>query len=501
MRRVVLPILLCLLLVPVGLSPAAATAAPASQCVVSSNQDNINEGPTDYSWNLRPQGSLRGVMLFVDFPNATSGEPTSNLYDLLVPEAVDYFQKVSYGQMTLSVDTPIDSWLRMPEASSNYDTRTFSEQRKLLADAVAAANPNVDFSPYDLVYIATPRVGTGLSLSPAILYRVGSGVTADGNELRFGATFGEDVDRGFIVLVHETSHAFGAPDLYDFAAIANGTNFHHYVGAWDPMGQIEGRTELTTWHRFKFGWLNDDQIACINQPAHEQFTLTPAETIGGLKTVIVRTSASTAFVIENRQPIDYDANLCDKGILIYKVDGNAETGYGPMVVQRAQETSSDYFCESNPDIEQETALAAFDLGTGEVSSYDNSNAQLTVELLSTDGTSYTVDVDFGGPGYVPGPETHKRNVIVTHMTRRLVLKGVVQTVDGFSNCSRSVPVKLEKKKGARWATIRSGSTTLVGGFSLKIPTPSGSYRVKAPKVSKGALDICAAARSESVRFS
>jgi hypothetical protein len=72
------------------------------------------------------------------------------------------------------------------------DGVSFEEQRSYIAEAVAAANRDFDFSQYSIVYVVASK-GSALERSPAFHAFAGHGVKADGNELRYGATFGEDI--------------------------------------------------------------------------------------------------------------------------------------------------------------------------------------------------------------------------------------------------------------------------------------------------------------------
>src|SRR5258708_33486282 len=135
--------------------------------------------------------------------------------------------------------------------------------------------------------------------------------------------------RAFKKLVHETGHLLGLPDLYNYP----------YPGLddFDPMGPTALRTDFTAWHKWKLGWLRADQISCLRSGSSTQ-KLTRIEVPGGLKAVVVPTSASTAFVIEARSVTGNDSRNCNQGVFIYSVDVSIvrRGGVNPIVGRPAK---------------------------------------------------------------------------------------------------------------------------------------------------------------------
>lgn len=316
-----------------AVSEDPATTTPAADCALPGRTGWTDEGhDTDYNQFQQPIGTKHVLMLFVDFPDAQATDSTNGYYNELAP-AADWMQKDSYGRLKLDI-TPMDHWLRMPQDSTTYGFDrgiTFEEHELYVRQAVRAADPDVDFSQYDMVYIVPPKAAKAIKFSPTYLYDPATaGIVADGKRVKWGVTFGQDMWRwGYKVVNHETSHIFGLPDLYAFT----GTDFHRYVRGWDLMGNIAGPApEHVGWHRWKFGWIGDNQVACLPAAYSRTVHLKAVESPGGTKIAVIRTGETTAYVAESRRAIGGDAKACSTGVLIYKVDSSAQTGYGPMQV-------------------------------------------------------------------------------------------------------------------------------------------------------------------------
>lgn len=62
-------------------------------------------------------------------------------------------------------------------------------------------------------------------------------------------------------------------------------------------------------------------------------SLRALEIPGSKKIAVVRTGATTAYVIESRRALGVDGAICKPGAVVYKVDSSTPTGAGPIQVQ------------------------------------------------------------------------------------------------------------------------------------------------------------------------
>jgi M6 family metalloprotease-like protein len=373
-----------------GVDPPTAACAPK---LFSAPYTEMNEGTTHSALPLRPlNGQIRAVMLFVDFPGLTASESMSALYDRMVPAARKWFTEVSYGRVRFDV-TPIWRWYRMPHGVGGYslaDGIGWEEHYHYIGNAVAAADGDVDFSQYDVVYVVASK-GSGIERSPAFHAYPGSGIEADGNELRAGATFFEDTrssaDYAANVLIHETGHILGLPDLYD---VPNPTywSLFRYAGSWDMMSWNNPGTHFLAWNKWKLGWLSSSQLTCLNGPGELTTTITPLSQQGGLKAVVLPMGPSFAYVVEARRKIGEDSGLCDTGVLVYSVDSTVRSGYGPVRVRTAQRDTNSTLVERCGPLYN----APFDKAEGEVARFADDNAGFSVRVLSSGTSGYRVQV-------------------------------------------------------------------------------------------------------------
>jgi hypothetical protein len=321
---------------------AAATAGPgassASPCVPPLiGVGAIGEGANNPELMPPTVGRLRILALFFDFPDARETRDPAAQYASSAEAVTRWYDRVSYGRLRVDVEL-FPRWLRLARPTSYYFPSRYGE---VFADALEAADPDVDFSQFDAVYL-TPSSGPDggwITIAPDPL---------PANEKTPHAWGWNALENG----IHETGHVLGLPDLY-VAGVA--WSFYR----WDVMAGGSRPSGLYAWHRWKLGWLDPEQLACLAGRGRVEATVAPLETAGGVKAVVVR-SGRAAYVAEVRQRVAEDATICKTGVLVYEVD---LTGARRPIWLRA----------AYPDGSAATGScggrwrAPFDLGRGQVS--------------------------------------------------------------------------------------------------------------------------------------
>lgn len=387
---------------------SGASAASPSDCKLSDPGNvNLSEGFGGSGPFLPSTGTVNAKMIFVDFPDKPATETITQARDRFLPSAPNWYWSSSYGNMTLSVTAETNAgWIRMPQNSTYYGiTRGLSaatHQAYIQAAVTAAESKYLNWSGTQILYVVPTMAATAIELSPTYMQSISAwsweqGWVWNGQQWVWQytwvsrtvgktVTFGRDVvdawgSAGTKVLNHETGHAMGLPDLYSFTV-----NTHPHAGGWDLMGKISGHSpDLLAWHKWKLGWLADSQVTCVTGTEYAQVTLTPIETSGGMKAIVVKTGADTAIVVEVRSTNGNNSGACDTGVLMYHVDRRVASGSGPINVIDADPASA--YCGT--DLHQ-LHNAAFDATSG--NEFYQSWSSTWIDVVSTTNGNYTVQV-------------------------------------------------------------------------------------------------------------
>ncbi|MEU4036568.1 M6 family metalloprotease domain-containing protein [Streptomyces collinus] len=386
--------------------PSVAEPFSTAPCALHRTEAHHSEGVD--SWNAgytRPAGALDAVMIFLSFPDATPHTTPAELAADHFPATSRFFEQASYGRFTLRPH-PLRHWLRMPRPSTAYAIRrdwSADDRAAYLRDAFAAADREVDFARYQVVYFVADPDAPGVDSDATKVVNLDTPVHVDDTDVRRVVTVFEKHPPDRLVLAHETGHVFDLPDLYHRPVDGKG-DWDTYVGDWDLMGSQFGLSpDLFAWHKWKLGWLDPRQVVCVRGAGPTRLTLEPlaagpgvpvqgtagAPAFGlghGVKLAVVRTGPDSALAFEARGSAGNDRAACRQGVLVYRVKGGAESGDGPVQVVDAHPRTE--ACWENSVY---PPLADAPVALGESFTVPGSQVRIDVENRTTSG-AWTVKI-------------------------------------------------------------------------------------------------------------
>jgi immune inhibitor A len=303
----------------------------------------------------QPRGNWKGIALLVQFTDNLAQVGATSFDTLLFGggfgSLTHYYNTVSYGTLNIvSVNLPSSiGWCRMPRTYAYYvnGQKGFGaypqNAQKMAEDAVAMADPLVDFSQYDNDqdgYVDTVFIlhaGTGFEFTGNVnqihshSWETYNDPIVDGVRVNSYTTEPEywnspgDITVG--VFAHELGHAFGLPDLYDTDASSQGLGVWSLMasGSWNGSSPGGGSPAfLDAWSRQQLGFVTPTVVTNNLNGA----SITAAETSSTVYRLWTNGNAgSEYFLVENRQKTSYDAALPSAGLLIWHVDNNRDGNY------------------------------------------------------------------------------------------------------------------------------------------------------------------------------
>ena len=300
-------------------------------------------------------GKHRGLVILMEFTDEKFSTPDpQTLFNRFFNEpgfsetgmsgsVKDYFLSQSYGQ--LEVDFDVVGPFTTKNAMSYYGANNVYGQdvrAGLMAlEAVDAAAAVVDYSNYDwngdgevdqvfIIYAgyAEAQGADSKTIWPhewKLQYGAGTTRTYNGkvvntygcaSELKGDGRTGTGVIDGIGSACHEYSHCLGLPDTYD----VSGNNYA--MANWDVMcaGNYndDSRTPagFTSYERMYAGWL---QPVELNTQTYVN-AMKPLATDAEAYILYNENNRNEFYLLENRQPVDFDRGLNGHGLLILHVD-------------------------------------------------------------------------------------------------------------------------------------------------------------------------------------
>jgi immune inhibitor A len=317
-------------------------------------------------------GTRPALVLLVDYSDLThDAGSTPSVYDSLLfsvgtypaPGSMrDFYQEASYGLFDISPSLVDGAWRQsasahnyyadadgIPGTSDDYGWGSYPQNaQKLVVDAVALADPYVDFSSYatggQVQGLFVIHAGPGAETDPSHEDWIWShmwalnenAVTVDGVTVNLYSMEPEYTwsagDSTVGIFCHEYGHVLGLPDLYDTDYSSEG------LGNWSLMagGSWNGSSGTSpahpdAWCKIELGWIDP-----VVQTTNETGASIPRVEDNAVAYQLWTNGAigTEYFLLENRQPVGFDSALDGDGLLLYHVDEMAyqTNDWHPMVM-------------------------------------------------------------------------------------------------------------------------------------------------------------------------
>jgi len=334
-----------------------------------------------------------------------------------------YFQEVSYDK--LAVEGEASGWYTAKQTMAYYgapyggdsDSQHFDE---IVAEAVQAADDAIDFSLYDANYdrvidnIIVVHAGQDQATGggeDAIWskqsYYPGT-LRVDGVYVGFFLTVSEFSPVG--VYCHEFGHMLGLPDLYDvtYRSVGDGMWDLMASGGWGGYGSVP--THLSAWSKAYLGWVTPQTV----NNYVEGLQVAQMEGVEGKVIKVPTMVSSEYFLLENREQTGYDRYLPGSGLLIWHIDQSVISTYLRYNYVNAN------WAHKGVDLEEASGTQDLDTGandgdrndpwsgnavgftptsTPNSNLYDGADTKVRVFNISAEGSTMTIDIDFGGDSY------------------------------------------------------------------------------------------------------
>lgn len=295
-------------------------------------------------YRLPSNGKINALIIPIDFSDVPGKGKPDEVFTAMTDEMARFFYAQSGGRVQFNFQS-LKDWVRAPFLSTAYNLGKWSDgdSNGYYGAALALADPLVDYSLFDVVYVLSPREipASSIAYGPAFVSRPGDSYSMTNEGLvRNGSISGADAWNAGVSgsawkwIAHETGHLFGLHDLY--TVTPNGP-----YGSWDIMSLnwTEEALALNSWNRYLQGWLADNQVNClvrekIEKPIDQVITPIERDT-EGIKSVMVKLSDSKILVLESRRNGGYDSlSEAREGVLVFTVDMTIPSIKGGWSTQR-----------------------------------------------------------------------------------------------------------------------------------------------------------------------
>ncbi len=297
------------------------------------NPNNAQE-VRDFEARRHPGPNTKYQVVAIQTPDAPTSTTPKQDFGQYFDFIKEWTQNNSDNGSSVEVRVP-DKYFKIARSLSSYEGinlhgKPVAGGSQFFIDAIAAADPEVNFSGVDMVIIVVPPT-TPESLLGSQPWG-GPVQSNEGTINRFFTSAPNNLSESWHVnhsiltptmWLHEMHH--GALDLGDHG---------DYMGFWGMMSG-GGLTDLLGWDKYLSGFFSDSQVRCVSPNITSTHYLTPSAAKGAVeKLVVVPLSKTKVIVIESIRRGGYNYKLAKNslGALVYTVDlTKTEHGEGQYV--------------------------------------------------------------------------------------------------------------------------------------------------------------------------
>ena len=309
-------------------------------------------------------GTQRGLVILVEFKDkkfvTENPQPTFNRFfneegyneGGMAGSVKDYFKKQSYNQLTIDFDVvgPYTTANDMEYYGAHYTDDSGNENNDIhpvlmVREAVDAAHEaGVDFSKYDWdkdgnvdqVFVIYAGYSEAQGAAPETIWPHEWALSAENKRVKYDGVWintygcaaelhgkeGTTLD-GIGTACHEFSHCLGLPDMYDTDYSGGyGTGYWDVMNGGSYLDNSRTPAGYTSYERWFSGWMEPVEIKELTQIEGMKPLATHAEAYVLYNEGRKKDITGEYYLLENRQPVGFDAKLYGHGMLILHVDYN-----------------------------------------------------------------------------------------------------------------------------------------------------------------------------------
>ena len=286
------------------------------------------------------RGSVRVIVILCGFSDHAMAATASHFQDLFFSTGVlphgsvkEYYTEVTNGLVTLT--GAVVGPFQMPQTLAWYANDNYGIGKgggafrtpQLARDAAVAADPTVNFQPYDndgngyvdAFIVVHAGAGAEVTGSSGDIWShkatMSSVYNTDNTKIYGYLTIPEDAKIG--VCAHELGHLlFGFPDLYDTDYTSEGIGNWCLMsgGSWNGGGDVPAHA--SAWCKANQGW-----ASVTNVTTNGSVTIPDVKASHNvLRLSKDATAGQEYFLVENRQKTGFDADLPGDGLLVWHID-------------------------------------------------------------------------------------------------------------------------------------------------------------------------------------